>query len=114
VTAPRIVEAASKSGTGDSGLGATLAVRVSPGAKQARILGVHGDALKVAVRQPPDRGRANKEVCRMLAEALAVAPRDVCVARGPTSKDKVLQFDGIDAATLRARVSALLVGLGAS
>jgi len=91
-----------------------MRVRVAPGARHERIVGVHGDALKIAVRQPPERGRANKEVCRLIAAALGIPPRDVSVARGTTSKDKVLEFAGIDASTLRAQVAALLVTLASS
>jgi uncharacterized protein (TIGR00251 family) len=94
--------------------GATLRVRVTPGAKRDRVVGSHGDALKIAVRQPPERGRANREVCRLVAEALDIAPRQVSVAHGSTSKDKVLRIEGLDAATLRSRVAALLVRLGES
>ena len=95
----------------DTDGGSTLRVRVAPGAKRERITGVLGDALKVAVRQPPERGRANRSVCRLVAEALHLAPRAASVLRGATSKNKVLIFVGIDAATLRARVAALLATL---
>ena len=105
MTAPRI---------GDADGGATLQIRVAPGAKRERIVGLHGDALKIAVRQPPERGRANKDVCRVVAGALGFAPRDVSVVRGATSKDKVLRVAGTDAETLRALVAALLVTLGDS
>jgi len=87
---------------------------VAPGAKRERVVGLHGDAIKVAVRQPPERGRANKEVCRLVAEALELAPRDIAVLRGATSKDKTLRVAGTDAETLRTLVAALLVTLGAS
>ncbi|MHC4939928.1 MAG: DUF167 domain-containing protein [Planctomycetota bacterium] len=81
---------------GEHADGATLRVRVSPGARRERILGPHGDALKVAVRAPAERGRANKELCRLIADALGLAPRDVEVIRGATARDKVLLLRGLE------------------
>lgn len=82
--------------TGPHPEGATLRVRVSPGAKRDRILGEHGGALKVAVRSPAEKGRANRELCRLVAEAVGLAPRDVEVLKGATSRDKVLLLRGMD------------------
>lgn len=90
--------------------GATLRVRVSPGASRDRIQGLHGDALKLSVRQPPEKGRANREVARLLADAVGASPRDVEVVGGHTSRDKTVCFHGWDAATLRERAERLLVG----
>ena len=94
--------------------GATLRVRVAPGAKRDAIVGPHGDALKIAVRQPPEKGRANKGVCDLVARALDVAPRTVRVLRGDTSRDKVLLCEGLDRDTLRSRIRSILISLGAS
>jgi uncharacterized protein (TIGR00251 family) len=95
---------------GSTADGATLRVRVSPGASRDGIRGLFGDALKVAVRQPPEKGRANREVARLLAEAVAASPGDVEVVQGLTSRDKTVRFRGWDAATLRARVERILGG----
>ena len=98
----------------DSSEGALLRVRVAPGAKREGIVGVFGDALKVAVRQPAEGGRANKAVCAVVAAALDCAPRCVVVHRGATSRDKVLRFTACNIETLRSKVAALLVLLGPS
>ena len=99
---------------GSTADGATLRVRVAPGARRDAIVGAYGEALKVAVRQPPEKGRANKEVCRLVARALDLSPRAVSVLRGETARDKVLVCEGVDVETLRARVRSLLVSLAAS
>jgi len=82
--------------TGPHPEGATLRVRVSPGAKRDRILGEHDGALKVAVRSPAEKGRANRELCRLVAAALGLAPRDVAILKGETARDKVLLLRGMD------------------
>ncbi len=87
--------------------GATLKVRVAPGASREGILGPYGDALKVAVREPPEKGRANEAVARMLAAALGMKARDVEVVRGHASRDKVVLFRGLGEPELRARVGGI-------
>lgn len=87
--------------------GATLKVRVAPGASREAIVGAHGDALKVAVREPPEKGRANEAVARVLAAAVGLRERDVEVVRGHASRDKVVLFRGLAEDDLRARVGGL-------
>jgi uncharacterized protein (TIGR00251 family) len=86
--------------------GVELRLRVAPGARVERIAGVHGGALNVAVQAPPEKGRANDRVVELLAEALGLAPRALVVVAGATAKDKVVRIQGLDAATVRARLTA--------
>ncbi|MCA8946615.1 MAG: DUF167 domain-containing protein, partial [Planctomycetes bacterium] len=37
-------------------------LRVSPKAKRDRVNGIHGGALKLQVKDPPEKGRANEGV----------------------------------------------------
>jgi uncharacterized protein len=71
-----------------------LRLRVSPGAKASRILGVHGGALKVAVREPAEAGRANAAVQRLLAQALGLKSGAVELAVGKASRDKKVRIRG--------------------
>ena len=77
--------------TGDGG-GLRLRLRVSAGASRSRILGIHGGALKLSVKAPPERGKANREVRVLVAEALGLAPSDVGIVSGETSPDKVVSL----------------------
>lgn len=47
--------------------GVTVAVLASAGAAQSKVRGLHGDALKVAVRAAPEKGKANAEIEELLA-----------------------------------------------
>jgi uncharacterized protein len=77
--------------TGD-GDGTRLRLRVSAGASRSRVLGVHGGALKLSVKAPPERGKANREVLALVAEAFGLAPSDVALVSGETSPDKVIRL----------------------
>lgn len=65
-----------------------LAVRVVPGASRAGVAGLHGDELKVRVNSPPVDGRANDELCAVVAGMLGLRPRDVQVTAGHTARSK--------------------------
>jgi uncharacterized protein len=72
------------------GDGTQLRLRVSAGASRTRILGGHGGALKVSVKAPPERGKANREVLALVADAFSLAPSQVELVAGETSPDKVV------------------------
>jgi uncharacterized protein YggU (UPF0235/DUF167 family) len=52
----------------------------------------------VRVAAPPEGGRANDAVVRLLAETLNLSARDVQVIAGHGSRDKVVALEGISAA----------------
>jgi hypothetical protein len=72
-----------------------FAVRVKPGARRATVGGRWdgrlGEALVVAVTAPAVDGRANEAVCRALAAALEVPERDITIATGARSRDKLIE-----------------------
>ncbi|MDH4016291.1 MAG: DUF167 domain-containing protein [Actinomycetota bacterium] len=85
-----------------------LDVKVVPGARRDAVAGWLGDALEVRVSAPPERGKANAAVVRLIAELLDVPASDVSVASGQTSPRKRLTIEGLDSAELRARIEAAL------
>jgi uncharacterized protein (TIGR00251 family) len=74
------------------GDGARLRLRVSAGASRSRVLGAHGGALKLSVKAPPERGKANREVLEVVAQAFGLAPSDVELVAGGTAPDKVVRL----------------------
>ena len=69
-----------------------LRLRVSARASRRRILGVHGGALKLSVKAPPEKGRANRDVLALVAETFGLATSDVEIVSGDTSPDKVVRL----------------------
>lgn len=69
---------------------------MAPGARRSEVVGRHGEGWKVRVDAPADRGRANDRVCSLLAELAGVRTRDVSVAVGTTSRDKLVDVAGIE------------------
>ncbi len=83
-----------------------LRVRVSAGAARSEIVGRHGDAWKVRVAAAPERGRANKEVLRLLADALGVPIARLDLAAGAMARDKVIEVEGMTLAEVEAALAA--------
>ena len=75
-----------------------LKLRVSPGARRPGLVGRHGDAWKVRVAEPPEDGRANEAVLRLLAEMLDVPRGSVALVSGHSSRDKIVVLDGLEQA----------------
>ena len=74
--------------------GVEITVKVVPGSSRDRISGPLGDALKIQVSAPPERGRANAAVAAVLSKVLGVSARDVSVIRGTTAPRKVVLVRG--------------------
>lgn len=72
-----------------------LAVHVTPRSGRDEVVGVRADVVGtdevcVRVTAPPDGGKANKAVCKLVARALGVPKTAVSVASGQTSRHKRL------------------------
>lgn len=83
-----------------------LALRVQPRARRNEIAGERAGALLVRVTAPPVDGKANAAARRLIAKRLGVAASRVSIVRGESSRDKVVQVEGIDDPDLRRALGA--------
>jgi uncharacterized protein (TIGR00251 family) len=89
--------------------GATrLRLRVSPGAARAEVVGRYGDAWKVRVPAPPERGRANDAVVELLADTLALGRHAVTLVSGHASRDKIVELHGLDVSEIEHRLHSAI------
>ena len=72
-----------------------LRLRVSPGASTTALAGQHGDAWKIRVAAPPEDGKANEAVLRLLAERLELPRSSVRLVSGTSGRDKIVELEGI-------------------
>ena len=84
---------------------AYLKVRVSPGARSDTVVGWMEDVLRVRVKAPPERGKANDAVLRFIATTLGLPAAQVTLRRGPGSRNKLLHIDGMTDDEIRKRLS---------
>lgn len=81
-----------------------LAVKVVPGASRDGLAGWLGEALKVRVSAPPERGRANAAVEALIAAALDLPAKQVRVVGGLSSARKVVEIGQLSAAQVGERL----------
>ena len=82
-----------------------LQLRVSPGAKRSEIVGRHGAAWKVRVSAPPEDGKANAAVVKLLADILSLRERDVEIFSGHASRDKTVALAGVRPEEIKRRLA---------
>jgi uncharacterized protein (TIGR00251 family) len=81
--------------------GVLIHVWVVPGAHMQGLAGLHGERLKIRVSAPPEEGKANRAVARLLADHLDT---EVELVRGMASRAKVFVASGIDIGTARSKL----------
>lgn len=91
-----------------SGDGVRFRLRVAPGARRDGLVGVHGGALKLAVRAVAEKGRANEAVLALLADALGVPAQQVALVAGGGGRDKIVAVRGLGPDEVRVRLAAAL------
>jgi uncharacterized protein len=88
-----------------------LPVQAQPGARRDAIVGVHDGRLKMSVVQAAEKGKANREIIRVLAESLGVSRSQVMLRSGETVSRKLFAIRDVGVEQVRAwleRVRATL------
>lgn len=83
-----------------------LQVRAVPGAHRTELVGRYGDAWKIRVAAAPERGRANAELQRFLADLVGVARTAVMIDAGAGGRDKLVRVEGVDSDTIARLITA--------
>jgi uncharacterized protein (TIGR00251 family) len=74
--------------------GLYLNVHAQPGARRNELRGMHGGALKIAIRQAPQDGKANDAIICLIAKHMHLPRSDIEVASGHASRRKRLFLHG--------------------
>ncbi|NQT82468.1 YggU family protein [bacterium] len=81
--------------------GVIIPLRVQPKASSDRIMGEHSGSLKVAVSAPPESGKANQAVVKLIAKALKLSKSSITIVAGQTSREKKIHINGTTAHAIR-------------
>lgn len=74
--------------------GTTIDVWMVPGAARTEVVGAHDGALKIRIAAPPDGGKGNKALRKILIDFFACD--DATLIRGATSRRIQWLLTGID------------------
>ncbi len=84
--------------------GVVLRVKAHPGARRDEIRGEHDGALKIAVTQAPEKGKANQAILQLLAKHLQLRKSQVELLSGETNSKKRILVRGLTAAEVQSRL----------
>jgi len=84
---------------------AIVRFHVVPNAKIDKVVGEHGDAIKIKLRAPAVEGKANAAPRCFLAEELKIPGRAIVIERGDKSRDKLVRIDGLTHEDARRRLA---------
>lgn len=70
-----------------------LTVKVIPKASKSEIIGWENEQLKVRLKAVPEKGKANEELIRVLAEYFNIPKSQITIIRGGKSRIKQVQLE---------------------
>jgi uncharacterized protein YggU (UPF0235/DUF167 family) len=82
---------------------ARFAVRLTPRGGSDRVEAVVDGVLRTRVAAAPVDGAANDALRSLLADALGLPRSQVRLVAGASNRRKLIEVDGLDAASLRSR-----------
>jgi hypothetical protein len=85
-----------------------LKVRVQPRASRNEIAGEQGGALKIKLTSPPVDGEANAALVEFVSRALKTSRRNVTIASGLKSRNKLVRIEGVGEPALAALLDVAL------
>ena len=83
------------------GNGTVVSVKAVPGASRDRIVGVLGDCLKITTSAPPEKGKANAAISKILAKSLSVPRSSVSLFAGAGNARKEFLIESLSIAQIR-------------
>jgi uncharacterized protein (TIGR00251 family) len=88
-----------------SGGASALDLIVTPRAAANAVGPFVNGVLRVRVTRPPADGDANRAVVRMVAEALRIAPSQIVVLAGQSSRRKRVRIEGLSPEEVAGRLA---------
>lgn len=92
----------------ETAAGTLLLIQVQPKARRSGVSGLHAGRLKVAVTEPPDKGKATAAVLELLADTLDIPVSRLAVRRGEISRLKDICIEGVSAMVILERLVRVL------
>ena len=69
--------------------------RAVPRACGDEIVGPLGDQLKIRISAPPEGGKANQAIIRLLVRTLGIPRERITLASGETARGKIIEIRGL-------------------
>jgi uncharacterized protein len=77
-----------------------ISLKVVPSSSRDSIVGWLGESLKIKVKDPPEKGKANTAVINLIATKLGIDKRSISIFSGESSSSKILEIADLDDAQI--------------
>jgi uncharacterized protein (TIGR00251 family) len=88
----------------DPSIHTLLPIKVVPSSSKDCLAGWLGESLKIRTQAPPERGKANTCVLKMIAQALGIPQDSITLTKGETSVNKVLSITGLTLEEIKEKI----------
>lgn len=85
-----------------------LAIKVIPSSSRDCIVGWLEDTLKIKVKAPADKGKANKAVINVIEKSLLLQKGSVSIESGLTASKKIIAITGYDDTDITAKLTTVI------
>ncbi|GMR01678.1 MAG: DUF167 domain-containing protein [Gammaproteobacteria bacterium] len=84
-----------------------LHIKVIPSSSKNCIAGWLEDTLKVKIKAPPEKGKANKAVIKFLEKSLGLSKGSIDISSGTSSSRKIIEIKGSDDDLIKKKLEAI-------
>ncbi len=70
-----------------------LTIKVTPKAKLNKIIQLDNHTYQIYTTAPPDKGKANQAVIKLLAKYFNLPKSNITIIKGQTSRQKIIQIN---------------------
>ena len=82
-----------------------LHIKVIPSSSKDCIAGWLEDTLKIKVKAPPEKGKANKAIIKVLEKTLSLPKGSVNIESGLTSSRKIIEINHADTDIIHKKIA---------
>ncbi len=75
--------------------GVEVAIRAIPGSSVTKITGIRQGAVVIKVTTPPEKGKANLTISKVLSVTLGIPKSRILLIRGERNRDKIFLLSAV-------------------
>jgi uncharacterized protein (TIGR00251 family) len=70
-----------------------IKIKVKPNSRENTVIEISKDYYEVRVTVPPEKGKANERLIKLLSDHLGIAKSRILIEKGQKSKEKIVEIN---------------------
>lgn len=87
--------------------GTLLLIRAVPRSSRDRVAGCNGGRLKVCVTAPPEKGRANERILKVISRHFGLPVSRLFLQSGDSAREKTVLLDGMTVDQVKEKIDGI-------